>query len=119
MTSNDETKGIFKVEEMEIMTTFHQLTNTAFEAWNRSSRIEIPRFNYKEMAMGWEYVKANSSSHIFRLEPTMLSHSELPEKLFLSFTPADTFMGTYKKMSGWLQGESHNVLFHLLTLYSI
>ncbi len=105
LVSNDETKGIFKIEDMQIIGTFHKLQPTAFDAFTLASKREIPRFNYKESAMNYEFVKANTSSYRFRLEPTMLPHSALPEKLFLSFTRADSFAGSYKHHGGWLKCE--------------
>ncbi len=100
-------QGVFWIENIELTTTFHQLTAKAYEAWTMASKREIPRFNYREAMMNWEYVRANSTSYRFHLEPTMLPGSSLPEKLVLSFTNSKSFFGSYKMHSGWLQRKQH------------
>ena len=51
--------------------------------------------------MGWELVRKGESSHRVSLITRQFKGGELPQRLFLGFTPTDTWVGTYKKYSGW------------------
>lgn len=104
-TSNTGRECIFKIEEMQLTALYHQLTPSALEALNHAAMKTIPRFNYMERHMNWEFIKINSSNHRFRLEPTMLSHGQLPERVFLTMCRANSFVGNYKNHGGWMDGE--------------
>ncbi len=73
--------------------------------WMSAYNHKVPRFGFKQLMMNWEYVKKNSSTYRYILEPTMLPETSLPEKIFLTFTLAESFFGSWKKIAGHLIGK--------------
>ncbi len=89
----------------------HQLTPQALNSWNAAYNRNIPRFSFKQMSMQWEYCRSGSTTYRYQLDPSMMQEGSLPEKMFLSFTDAQSFLGSFKRHSGWMSGE----IFHCKT----
>lgn len=51
--------------------------------------------------MNWYVCPKGISSHRFVLEAKQLKGNVLPQKLFLSFTTAEAWVGTYEEHCGW------------------
>lgn len=120
LTSYDGTEGRFVMEEMTLTAkyvncvvffciqrknfSYHQLTNDAQTNWYRSAKAFVPHFYFKEAQMGWQVVKAGSTSYRFTIEPLLMTQGMLPEQIILGFSPSKSFIGDYGTLSGIFRG---------------
>jgi len=79
--------------------SFYQLSASGDAVWRQN---KFSQYVYPELQLSWDMLRLGESSHRIPFRSSQFTGGEFPQRLYIGFTPTDTWVGTYGKHSGWL-----------------